>query len=288
MLDVFDDHDPLRSRLDSTQFAHLHTFFVVARLLSFQKAANTLFISASAVSHRISKLESALGFRLFVRLTRRIALTQDGLRIFNILNETMAHLANALQPMSEANIAGRIAVYARPSFARCWLMPRLAVFAQYYPEVCVDVRTGNDPIDFRLHNMDLAIEYAGGDFVGFNSEQLLGERMTPVCSPQYAAQHHVHQYPERLTDCVLLHDAFAWPHAVHDAEWQMWWQYAAQKGALPTRCFTFDSADLCLTAALNHVGVAIGREQLVSPYLDSGLLVKLGVILCLYRPMAII
>ena len=65
----------ISSRLNSTQFANLHTFLVAARHLSFARAAQELCLTASAVSHRISRLETALNMKLFQRLTRQVSLT---------------------------------------------------------------------------------------------------------------------------------------------------------------------------------------------------------------------
>ena len=56
----------------------LRAFEASARHLSFARAADELGVTASAVSHQIKQLEEILGTRLFVRMTRKIALTQAG------------------------------------------------------------------------------------------------------------------------------------------------------------------------------------------------------------------
>ncbi|MFW8696369.1 LysR substrate-binding domain-containing protein, partial [Mesorhizobium japonicum] len=40
-----------------------------------------------------------------------------------------------------------------------------------------------------------------------------------------------------------------------------------------TRSLRFDRADLCALAAIHHAGIAMGRRQLVQPWLDSGQLI---------------
>ncbi len=54
----------------------LHSFTVVAKHMSFTKAAEDLCITQSAVSHRLRCLEQELVFPLFHRLTRKILLTE--------------------------------------------------------------------------------------------------------------------------------------------------------------------------------------------------------------------
>ena len=56
----------------------LAAFEVAARYLSFSRAADELCLTDSAVSHRIRQLEEHLGCRLFVRMSRQVALTAQG------------------------------------------------------------------------------------------------------------------------------------------------------------------------------------------------------------------
>lgn len=264
----------ISNRLDSAQFANLHTFFVAARHLSFLHAADELCITASAVSHRIKRLEQTLGMELFQRLTRKIVLTHEGERIFKVLQQTMGELAEALQPCSEESMEGRITIYSRPSIAQCWLLPRLTDFAQQYPGISIDLRVGNDNIDFRSQNIDLAIDYARGEFPNLVSHRLMDECITPVCSPAYAKQFDLINHPENLIHCRLLHDARAWNHAAYDAEWALWIKTNAPHITLPSRCFSFDRSDLCLSAAQHGSGIAMGRRRLAQTAIEHGALIR--------------
>lgn len=263
----------IASRLNSAQFANLHTFLVAARHLSFLRAAEELCLTPSAISHRIRRLEQALSIRLFDRLTRSLRLTEEGRRVFDILQQAMGELSEALQPGAAAEVSGAIALYVRPSVAQCWLVPRLGDFVARYPRVSLDIRVGNDPADFRARNVDLALYYASGNFPGLVSYPLMEETMAPVCSPEYASRHDLLGKPENLACCTLLHDSLAWDNAAYDAEWALWASQNGMSGQLPGHGLTFDRSDLCVIAALNHVGVAIGRRQLVQKRIDRGELI---------------
>ena len=56
----------------------LRSFEAAARLGSFNKAAEELFVTPSAVSHQIKTLEEFLGIELFQRVKRRVELTAPG------------------------------------------------------------------------------------------------------------------------------------------------------------------------------------------------------------------
>ena len=261
----------LTATLTASQFANLHTFLVAARHASFALAAQELALTPSAVSHRIARLEASLGLRLFERLTRQVKLTADGERIFAALQIGWDGLQAALA--GGDTLAGSVSVHARPSVAQCWLVPRLASFAAQYPDVSIDLRVGNDSVDFRAGQVDLALHYGDGHFPGLASRKLMDEWLAPVCSPRYAREHGLQDAPQHLSSATLLHDTLAWPACAPDAEWRLWLDGQAPAVSLPTRSLRFDRADLCAQAAIHHAGVAMGRRQLVQPWIDSGQLV---------------
>ena len=261
----------LGAGLNSSQFANLYTFQAAARHLSFARAADELCLTPSAVSHRIARLERGLGLRLFQRLPRQIRLTEEGERIFHILQVALGELHEAMQQVPGSEIGGSLVVYVRPSLAACWLVPRLADFGARHPAVALEIRVGNDSVDFRTQSIDLALYYDRGEFPGLVADKLMDEQIAPVCSPLYAQRHGLLQHPDNLRRCTLLHDALAWDNAAFDAEWAHW---GRQRGVeLPAHQLSFDRSDLCVLAASNHAGIAIGRYQLVRERLARGELI---------------
>ena len=64
------------------QFKQLEVFVQVARLKSFSKAADALYLTQPTISAHISALESELGTRLVIRSTKEIQLTPTGNVLF--------------------------------------------------------------------------------------------------------------------------------------------------------------------------------------------------------------
>lgn len=259
--------------LNGAHLSNLHTFLVAARHLSFARAADELCLTASAVSHRIARLEEELSLKLFNRLPRQIGLTDDGERIFKVMQHTMHTLSEAMQERAHAPIEGQLCFYVRPSVAQGWLVPKLADFTARYPGIQLDIRVGNEPIDYRTRRIDLVLCYSNGKHPGLESIRLMPERIAPVCSPQYAEALGLMGHPERLAHCTLLHDVAAWDNIAFDAEWRQWLHAVADDSELPEHFMTFDRSDLSTLAAINHAGVAIGREQLVRTQIEAGELV---------------
>ncbi|MCX6952075.1 MAG: LysR substrate-binding domain-containing protein [Verrucomicrobia bacterium] len=78
------------------EFRHLRTFQVVAKTLSFSRAAEELRLAQSAVSRQIIALEAELGFKLFVRTTSHVRLTDAGRHLHSEVDRLLAHLAIAI------------------------------------------------------------------------------------------------------------------------------------------------------------------------------------------------
>ncbi|MBM4627231.1 LysR family transcriptional regulator [Rhodococcus hoagii] len=96
-------------------FRQLRYFLAVSEELSFSRAAERCFISQSAISHQINKLEQELGAPLFERSTRVVKLSPAGSRLVPIAQEVLALETRAFAVAKEPR--NRIRITASMSFA---------------------------------------------------------------------------------------------------------------------------------------------------------------------------
>lgn len=258
--------------LNGGQLGRLYTFEVAARHTSFTEAAAELALTPSAVSHRISQLEEELNILLFTRLHRKVLLTEEGERIYTAMSTSLDYLNREIQSIRNQGCSGMLTVYCRPSVAHSWLTPSVASFLEQYPLIDLVINTGNEAIDLHKMGADLAVSFDAAGPGRFHQEHLMDEYIIPVCSPRYAERFSLTGCPEKLADCRLLHDRQAWGVDTGGDEWQLW---ASQfdvniEAASGTE---FDQAELAVTAAINHAGVAIGRKTLIKRKIASGELV---------------
>ena len=254
------------------QLSRLYTFEVAARCASFSAAATELALTPSAVSHRIRQLENELKMRLFNRSHRKVELTQEGERLFAAMNTSLNFLNHEVQSIKNQGLAGRLTLYCRPSFAQAWLSPAVASFLEAYPQIDLVILTGNEAIDLHQMGVDLSISFDDAPAGRFHQEHLMDERIVPVCSPEYARRFQLINQPANLSSCRLLHDRKAWSMDSGGGEWQLWAQHYAIDIAA-ARGTEFDQAELAMTAAAHHAGVAIGRKRLIGEKLRSGELI---------------
>lgn len=120
----------------------LETFVTTADLLSFSAAGDRLGLTPSAVSQLIADLEGVVGFRLFDRTTRKVALSPAGQEFLAPAQTVLRHLR--LAEIAAADLrnrsAGTVRVAAPPVVAGAILPPALKQYAAQQPKVVVRLR----------------------------------------------------------------------------------------------------------------------------------------------------
>jgi DNA-binding transcriptional LysR family regulator len=123
----------------------LKTFYTVAQLGSFSRAAETLYFSQPAISAQIKDLEYGYGEALFNRVGRKIELTQAGEILLhyveNILKiyDESKYAVNCLKEYNQ----GRINLGSSSFPGTHYLPPVLAAYLADNPEVSVSITVKN-------------------------------------------------------------------------------------------------------------------------------------------------
>jgi LysR family glycine cleavage system transcriptional activator len=254
----------------------LRTFEAVARQLSFTLAAQELALTQSAVSHQIRALEEHLGASLFGRLHRGIELTDDGRVLLEGVRAGLDSVLFASERVRSQKRVGVLTVAAPAAFATWWLVPRLGRFAALHPEIEVRIAAidGREP-DLRRDGVDVAVVKRAAKLADRNPVEmpLLREIVFPVCAPSMLggelplrALHDLVQHPLIECDAAEADDAeFTWP---------AWLDRFGLDQARSIRQLRFSHFGLALSAAIDGLGIALGRSPMVDAELAAGRLVR--------------
>jgi LysR family transcriptional regulator, glycine cleavage system transcriptional activator len=246
----------------------LRAFEAAARHLSFTNAAAELNVTQTAISHQIRRLEEELGVPLFVRRNRTLDLTpaaKDYLPGVRAAFQDLRHATDRLLRRDNANV---LTVSTLASFAAKWLLPRLASFQETHPGIDVRMTTSMELVDFEKDNVDAAIRYGRGQWPGVRAVWLMADELFPVCSPALLKGTHPLRRPEDLAYHELLYTSG------YSDDWRLW--LTAAEVPLDTaarRGLTFDLSFMTVQAAIDGLGVAIGRTSYVRDDIESGRLV---------------
>ena len=251
----------------------LHVFAVAARHLNFTTAAAELHRTQSAVSHRIKALEAELGVALFIRLTRRLELTPAGRALAIYMNQSLAEITRIIAEFGKLEGIQRLRVTALPSVASRWLTPRLPRFMDLCPETEVQVIAESQLLDLRAEGIDLAVRFGRGQYPRHSVSRLMTDRVLPVCSPKFLADHGPISSLEKLLALPLVHDSAA-EHDESQSDWRSWLSRLGQIATPHLSGQRFSNADLSIEAAVRGIGIALGRFSLVADGLSEGTLVS--------------
>lgn len=122
----------------------LRYFIEIVREGNISSAAHRLHISQPALSRQIMELETTLGVTLFERGHRQIKLTQEGYYLYERAQEITALVDKTTYYLqSNSVVSGTLDIGAGESSALMPLMDVLAQILRYYPEVRVNLTSGD-------------------------------------------------------------------------------------------------------------------------------------------------
>lgn len=241
----------------------LRAFEASARHLSFTRAGLELRVTQAAVSHQVNSLEEILGVRLFRRLSRGLALTDEGQALLPVLADSFTRIRATLDRFENGHYREVVTVGAVGTFATGWLLPRLQNFCAAHPYIDLRLLTNNNRVDLAGEGLDYAIRFGDGSWHGVEATPLFAAPLSPACTPEIAARL---REPADVAGEVLLRSYRA-------DEWARWFEAAG--AACPTiRGAVFDSSVTMAEAAAQGIGVALLPVRMFARELEAGRLVQ--------------
>ncbi len=241
----------------------LRAFEAAARHLNITRAALELCVTQGAVSHQIAVLEEQLGAKLFRRLPRGLALTDEGQALMPVLAESFEKIGATLDRFSDGHFREVLTVGVVGTFAGGWLLDHLDDFTRRHPQIDLRILTNNNRVDLAGEGLDLAIRYGDGAWHGTHADLIMNAPLTPLCAPAVAARL---SGPASLSRETLLRSYRA-------DQWRAWFE-AAGEPSPPQRGPMFDSSILMVSAAMAGHGVALAPAILFEKELTAERLVR--------------
>ncbi|PJG60375.1 LysR family transcriptional regulator [Aeromonas cavernicola] len=246
---------------------HIEEFYLFVKVVQeggFSHAAAVLGIPTATISRRITQLEEHLGSPLLHRSTRKVSLTDEGLRYYERLAPPLADMELATGDMqgAKADLSGLIRLAAPITLSNTLLMDMVADFGLLHPQIQFDVSQTND----HQHLFD-----NDRDLVFFNGE--LPQR-TPnatclghieyglFASELYLEKRGIPQHPAQLAQHDLI---YCWPHQ----QWQL--NCDDEQILLPHHArLVVSQTHAAVRAAKRHLGIINAPRHYVHPFLQDG------------------
>ena len=258
---------------------NLRAFEAVARTLSFNAAADELYITQSAMSRQIKSLEDELGATLFLRGTRHVQIAPDGQTLLRAVEPLLAKLDLAVQQIRRARGRRQVNITTFASFGSLWLLPRIEAFQRQHPDIDIRISAQDALVDLDDPDLDLALRYSSGPTIAAAGGQpLFDETLTPVVSRGLWEAIGRGAAPPLATVAdlaghTLLEEDDHRPMSLF-LSWRRWLECHGQAQLQPRSWLYLNFTYQQVQAALAGHGVALARVPLVLEALQRGELVE--------------
>lgn len=258
----------MRHRLPS--LSYLRAFEAAARHLNFTRAAAELNLTQTAVSHQIRSLENLLETKLFVRERGSVRLSDAGQDYVSAVRAALTNLALATDRVIDHRKDNVLTVACLSTFAVKCLIPKLRDFRERYPECSLRVKTILSFDEKVGRDYDVAILYGAGNWSGMVSTEITKEEVFPVCSPRLVERGAALSAPSDLR----LHTVIRTESQILQDDWSAWLELAGARNITFADEITFAFLFPSMQAAIDGLGVLMGRRPQVDADLASGRLIE--------------
>ncbi|WP_322049390.1 LysR family transcriptional regulator [Paraburkholderia sp. J67] len=256
---------------------HLVIVREVARQGSLTAAAATLFLTQSALSHTVKKIEQQLGTPIWDREGRSLRLTQAGQYLLALAERLLPQFEQAEARMKQYANGERGTLRIGMECAPCyqWLLKVVSPYLARWPDVDVDVKQR-----FQFSGISALLGYDVDVLVTPDPLHHAGLRFDPVFDYEQVlvvAEAHPlakarYVKPEQLVDETLI------TYPVETDRLDIYNQFLRPAGVAPRRHKTIETTDIMMQMVASNRGVAALPKWLAEEYADRMTLasVKLG------------
>lgn len=249
-------------------------FVAVAQTGSFTAAAQMLDTTTTNVSKAVTSLEARLQTRLINRTTRRLALTEAGVRYLQRCEKILEEVREADEEAGTAHITpvGRLKIHAMSAIGNHYVIDAIAKYRETHPSVMFDLTLTNRLPDLLEEGYDMSIVLArdlpDSGFVA----QRLGITYSILCaSPAYLKKRGHPDSPGSLG----AHDCLRIVNTVMPVEnWAFEGPDGVETVNVPVSPFHVNTADAMTVAIKNGMGIGIQPIASAVDGLRAGTLVR--------------
>jgi LysR family glycine cleavage system transcriptional activator len=255
----------MQARAGLPPIQYLPAFEAAARLLSFKLAAEELCVTPPAISQQVKAFENWLGKALFIRRTRMLELTEEGVFYLNAAQTILREHREAYREFDRRFKQRALYVSGTLFLTQEILLPNYLRFKDYLPATELRLEARMSYVDFRHETIDAAVRFGHGQWPGTKSYFLSSASVTPVCSPAYAAL-----YPLSTAEELLAHRLIYAPPAM--SGWEQYFCKSEEKNK--PDAIVVDSYLAALKAASDGLGIALAILPTANKWLAEQRLVR--------------
>lgn len=196
----------------NTDLELYRVFCEVVKYKNFSKTAQSMYISQSAITQSIQKLESLLGGKVFYRNKNGVELTEEGKNLYEYIKDSIETMSNAENIFSKyINLEkGKIRIGGGNSLLSSLIFEPFLTFINKYPNIEVSISSGiTDNLMQKLANGELDIVVLNLPYKSkkYSDVEIIPLRKSSFCffaSKQYIEEHPIKEFKEIENHMLIL------------------------------------------------------------------------------------
>ncbi len=195
----------------NTDLELYRVFCEVVKHKNISKTAESMYISQSAVTQSIQKLENVLGGKVFYRNKNGVELTEEGRNLYEYIKNSIETMSNAENLFSQyVNLEkGQVRIGGGNSLVSSLIMKPLIEYMKEYPDINITIGSGiTDVLMQSLANGELDLVVLN---LPYNTKKYSNIEIVPLKKAQfsfYASKEYIKQYAIKnmkdLKNCTLI------------------------------------------------------------------------------------
>lgn len=267
----------------NTDLNRLKFFHAIYRRRSVSEAARELYVTQSAASQSLRRLEEQLHTALFLRAGKKLLPTPAADRLFELTDPFIQSLESGLADLEKRSMSptGVLRIGAPVEFGSRHLVGMCAAFRREYPEVAFSLELGQTAellprlsagkLDFIFADIFKNEKGYSREFSIFTIRLVAQEELALVCSKEYArANMRGRTTPEKLLACAFLDYN---PHAPALNGW--FEHHYGMTSPKPRLALAVESVQAIISGIRNHMGLGVVPSHLVADELRDGRMIRI-------------
>lgn len=231
----------------------LQALAALKRAPSLSKAAETLGVTRSALSHRIAELERQLGVTLVRQVGRCAKLTDDAQSFLMVMGDALDRIEAAAAPLKRRR--GQLRISTVATFASHWLIPRLPDWQRNNPSIELAISTTTRTVDLAAEDFDCAIRHGLAGWEGLTATLIFRESLLPIARPDVSEL-------SATSTIIRARSRFR--------DWDRWQRASGKIDDLPGQSMVVETRAQAMDAALAGAGIAMMDAAYAAPHIASG------------------
>lgn len=187
---------------------HFQLIKMISEAGSMTKASELLFLTQPTLSHQLKEIESKLGASLFLRVNKKLILTEEGKKIIEAAHEILPRIVQIENEIKGIGLkVKRLRLTTQCYTCYHWLPSIMKKFQSEFPNTEIDIVTEamNDPVEFLLKGeIDLAITNHHKRQAGIKFEKLFADEQVAVVPSRHPLASRPYLRPADFKDESLI------------------------------------------------------------------------------------